>query len=120
MTEVAGECDKRFETVKKALAELLDGEDVGASAAVFVDGEPVADLWGGPEFAAAGKEGVQVAAAPGDTRTGAETAGIRLSDCNSVAWRRAQIPSGSGYGNARSVAAVQRRLPRSEHRHSCL
>jgi CubicO group peptidase (beta-lactamase class C family) len=26
---------------------------------------------------------------------------------NSPAWRRAEIPSGSGYGNARSVAAVQ-------------
>jgi len=32
---------------------------------------------------------------------------IRISDGNSVAWRRAEIPSGSGYGNARSVAAVQ-------------
>jgi CubicO group peptidase (beta-lactamase class C family) len=26
---------------------------------------------------------------------------------NSPRWRRAEIPSGSGYGNARSVAAVQ-------------
>jgi CubicO group peptidase (beta-lactamase class C family) len=26
---------------------------------------------------------------------------------NSPSWRRAEIPSGSGYGNARSVAAVQ-------------
>ena len=33
--------------------------------------------------------------------------GIRLSDGNSVAWRRAEIPSAAGYGNARSVAAVQ-------------
>ena len=32
---------------------------------------------------------------------------IRISDGNSVAWRRAEIPSGSGYGNARSVAKVQ-------------
>jgi Beta-lactamase len=30
-----------------ALAESLDDADVGAPAAVFVDGEPVADLWGG-------------------------------------------------------------------------
>ncbi|MEV7096425.1 serine hydrolase domain-containing protein [Amycolatopsis sp. NPDC051045] len=28
-------------------------------------------------------------------------------DTNTVAWRRAEIPSGAGYGNARSVAAVQ-------------
>jgi CubicO group peptidase (beta-lactamase class C family) len=33
--------------------------------------------------------------------------GIRVSDANSLAWRRAQIPSASGFGNARSVAAVQ-------------
>jgi CubicO group peptidase (beta-lactamase class C family) len=28
-------------------------------------------------------------------------------DTNTVAWRRAEIPSGAAYGNARSVAAVQ-------------
>ena len=273
MADVQGECDKRFEAVRVALAESLDGDDVGASAAVFVDGEPVADVWGGhvdaartaawerdtianvfsttktmvalcaliladrgdldltapvarywPEFAAAGKEGVQVrhllshtaglpefdppvpqrdltdwqavtarlaaqaplwepgtlagyhsvtqgfgvgevirrvtgvsiadffaseiagplgadfhitlaaehdhrfapglappdspdgdmiATAPSEEALPAEAMstaagdGIRLSDANSVAWRRAQIPSGSGYGNARSVAAIQ-------------
>jgi len=279
VADVQGVCDKRFEAVAMALAESLDGDDVGASAAVFVDGEPVADVWGGhadaarttdwerdtianvfsttktmlalcaliladrgdldltapvarywPEFAAAGKEGVQVrhllshtaglpeldppvpardltdwqditarlaaqaplwepgtlagyhsitqgfvvgevirrvtgvsidsffaaevagplgadfhltlsaehdhrfapgiappespdgdmvAAPPPDATapvgvapvevappTGAGE-GIRLSVANSVAWRRAQIPSGSGYGNARSVAAIQ-------------
>jgi CubicO group peptidase (beta-lactamase class C family) len=47
VTEVKGSCDKRFETVRDALAESLDDRDVGASAAVFVDGELVADLWGG-------------------------------------------------------------------------
>jgi CubicO group peptidase (beta-lactamase class C family) len=289
VAEVQGAYDKRFEAVPMALAESLDGDDVGASAAVFVDGEPVADVWGGhvdaartaawerdtianvfsttktmvalcaliladrgdldltapvarywPEFAAAGKEGVQVrhllshtaglpefdppvpqrdltdwqdvtarlaaqaplwepgtlagyhsvtqgfgvgevvrrvtgvsiadffaaevagplgadfhftlsaehdhrfapgiappdspdgdmiAAAPPDetapdepapdepapdetapdeTAPPAEAAeAIRLSVTNTVAWRRAQIPSGSGYGNARSVAAIQ-------------
>lgn len=269
VAEVHGACDKRFDAVRVALAESLDDADVGASAAVFVDGEPVADLWGGyqdakktepweqdtitnvwsttktmvalsaliladrgdldldapvarywPEFAAAGKEqvlvrhllshtaglpefdppvavadlydwrgattrlarqaprwepgtlagyhsvtqgflvgevvrritgqslatffaehiakplgadfhltmpagaglderfapvlappdapdGDLVAAPPGDQ--GASTGGtaIRVSDGNSVAWRRAEILSGSGYGNARSVAAVQ-------------
>jgi CubicO group peptidase (beta-lactamase class C family) len=29
------------------LASSLDADDVGASAAVFVDGEPVVDIWGG-------------------------------------------------------------------------
>ncbi len=32
---------------------------------------------------------------------------IRASDGNTLAWRRAGIPSAGGYGNARSVAAVQ-------------
>ncbi|MFY9774683.1 MAG: serine hydrolase domain-containing protein, partial [Trebonia sp.] len=52
-------------------------------------------------------DGDLVAAPPGDQ--GASTGGtaIRVSDGNSVAWRRAEILSGSGYGNARSVAAVQ-------------
>ena len=274
VAEVHGTCDKRFDAVRVALAESLDDADVGASAAVFVDGEPVADLWGGykdakktepwepdtitnvwsttktmvalsalilsdrgdldldapvarywPEFAAAGKEqvlvrhllshtaglpefdppvavadlydwrgattrlarqatrwepgtlagyhsvtqgflvgevvrritgqslatffaehvaiplgadfhltmpagaglderfapvlappdapdGDLVAAPPGEpgSSTSAADGGgtaIRISDGNSVAWRRAEILSGSGYGNARSVAAVQ-------------
>ncbi len=32
---------------------------------------------------------------------------IRVRDANSLAWRRAQIPAASGFGNARSVALVQ-------------
>ncbi len=245
-------CPPRFAAVREALAESLQKDDVGASAAVFVDGEPVVDIWGGfadaartipwqrdtitnvwsttktmvalcmliladrgevdltapvarywPEFAAAGKDGVQLrhvlahtaglpdfappvtaadlydwpavtarlAAqpprwAPGTTagyhaltqgfvlgevirrvtgrRPGAffagevagplgadfhiglpaehdhrvapviappagaaAGAGIRVSDSNSPAWRRAQIPAAGGFGNARSVAAVQ-------------
>jgi CubicO group peptidase (beta-lactamase class C family) len=274
VAEVHGTCDKRFDAVRVALAESLDDADVGASAAVFVDGEPVADLWGGykdakktepweqdtitnvwsttktmvalsaliladrgdldldapvarywPEFAAAGKEQVLVRhllshtaglpefdppvavadlydwrgattrlarqaprwepgalagyhsvtqgflvgevvrrvtgqslatffaehiaiplgadfhltmpagaglderfapvlappdapdgdlvaappGGPGSSTSAAEGGGtaIRVSDGNSVAWRRAEILSGSGYGNARSVAAVQ-------------
>ncbi|HET7017072.1 MAG TPA: serine hydrolase domain-containing protein [Streptosporangiaceae bacterium] len=271
MAEIHGECDERFDAVRKALEECLDSVDVGASAAVFVDGEPVADLWGGytdagrtvpwerdtitcvfsvsktmqalclliladrglldldapvakywPEFAAAGKEGVLIrhvlshtaglqdfdepvaaselydwpsvtarlaAQAPSwepgtlagyhsvtqgfilgevirrvtgrdpgvffaeevagplgadfhvglpaehDRRVapvlvppdspsgdwvasaesssedpGATVVGLRVSDANTVAWRRAQIPSVNGFGNARSVAAVQSAL----------
>ena len=51
VAEVHGTCDKRFDAVRVALAESLDDADVGASAAVFVDGEPVADLRGGYEDA---------------------------------------------------------------------
>jgi len=47
VAEIHGVCDKRFGAVRTALAESLDGDDVGASAAVFLDGEPVVDIWGG-------------------------------------------------------------------------
>ena len=37
-----------FEAVREAFAaNLSSGRDVGAAAAVFIDGEPVVDLWGG-------------------------------------------------------------------------
>src|SRR5215813_629768 len=37
-----------FEAVRDAFAaNLSSGADVGAAAAVFIDGEPVVDLWGG-------------------------------------------------------------------------
>jgi CubicO group peptidase (beta-lactamase class C family) len=268
VTEIQGVWEKRFEAVRDALAESLDDQDVGASAAVFLDGEPVVDIWGGyadaaravpwerdtivnvwsvsktmlalcalvladrgdldldapvarywPEFAAAGKQGVLVrhvlahtaglpeidgvvteedlydwpgvtarlaaqaprwepgklagyhsvtqgfivgevirrvtglpvsaffarevagplgadfrftvpvaddrrfapglappeaaadwrSAPPASAADGVvgHQGGIRLAVANSPAWRRAEIPSGSGYGNARSVAAVQ-------------
>jgi CubicO group peptidase (beta-lactamase class C family) len=42
----------------------------------------------------------------GDTPATAGTP-MRVRDGNSVAWRRAQIPAASGFGNARSVALVQ-------------
>jgi CubicO group peptidase (beta-lactamase class C family) len=45
------------------------------------------------------------ASAPGNTA--APGTAVRVRDGNSVAWRRAQIPAASGFGNARSVALVQ-------------
>jgi len=48
VAEVRGTCDERFCMVRDTLAANLDaGEDVGASVAVFLDGEPVVDIWGG-------------------------------------------------------------------------
>jgi CubicO group peptidase (beta-lactamase class C family) len=48
------------------------------------------------------------ASAPGSAPPAAGTAtAVRVRDGNSVAWRRAQIPAASGFGNARSVALVQ-------------
>jgi CubicO group peptidase (beta-lactamase class C family) len=46
--EVQGTYDERFRAVYDVLErQLNNGEDIGASAAVFIDGEPVVDIWGG-------------------------------------------------------------------------
>jgi len=43
-----GVCAPRFRKVSDVLAaNLASGADIGASAAVYLDGEPVVDLWGG-------------------------------------------------------------------------
>ena len=47
MAEVHGSCDERFAGVRDALAQRLDGEELGASIAVDLDGETVVDIWGG-------------------------------------------------------------------------
>jgi CubicO group peptidase (beta-lactamase class C family) len=48
MPDVHGTCDERYAAVRQVLADNLDsGADVGASVAVYVDGEPVVDIWGG-------------------------------------------------------------------------
>jgi CubicO group peptidase (beta-lactamase class C family) len=47
VAEIQGTYEQRFKGVRDALSTSLDGEDIGASAAVFVDGEPVVDIWGG-------------------------------------------------------------------------
>jgi CubicO group peptidase (beta-lactamase class C family) len=48
MAEISGVCEERFSGVRDALAANLDkGLDIGASVAVFVDGVPVVDIWGG-------------------------------------------------------------------------
>jgi len=48
MADVQGTCAPGFEGVRDAIASTLDsGLDVGACAAVTVDGELVADVWGG-------------------------------------------------------------------------
>jgi CubicO group peptidase (beta-lactamase class C family) len=79
----------------------------------FLVGEVVRRITGrslGAFFAdeVAGPLGADYAAsAPGKTAAAAPGTGIRVRDGNSVAWRRAQIPAASGFGNARSVALVQ-------------
>lgn len=48
MAEISGVCDEKFAAVRQVLSDNIDsGLDLGASAAVFIDGEPVVDIWGG-------------------------------------------------------------------------
>lgn len=48
MAEINGKFDEKFALVAETLSQSLDcGDDIGASAAVFIDGEPVVDIWGG-------------------------------------------------------------------------
>ncbi len=48
MADIKGTWDPRFEGVASTLASSLDaGTDVGAAVAVFLEGEPVVDVWGG-------------------------------------------------------------------------
>jgi CubicO group peptidase (beta-lactamase class C family) len=45
---IEGKCDPRFARVRDAFARNFDKEgEVGAAAAVVLDGSPVVDLWGG-------------------------------------------------------------------------
>jgi CubicO group peptidase (beta-lactamase class C family) len=47
-SEVSGHCSERFAAVRDALAEnLASGEELGASLVINIDGEVVADMWGG-------------------------------------------------------------------------
>ncbi|MET7650739.1 MULTISPECIES: serine hydrolase domain-containing protein [unclassified Streptomyces] len=54
MADIQGSYDDLFAAVPTALAALLDGGDAGGSVAVFVDGEPVVDVWGGSADVARG------------------------------------------------------------------
>ena len=48
MTEIQGTCDERFAAVRTAFQHHFDDElEVGATVAVFLEGEPVVELWGG-------------------------------------------------------------------------
>jgi CubicO group peptidase (beta-lactamase class C family) len=47
-SEVKGNCSARFQGVRDALADkLASGDELGASIVINIDGEIVADMWGG-------------------------------------------------------------------------
>ncbi len=48
MSVVEGTCDSRFKALADVFAAQIEsGEDLGASLALTIDGEPLVDLWGG-------------------------------------------------------------------------
>jgi len=48
MTSVQGQCDSAFAGVREVFEDsFADGQNLGAAVAVFADGRPVVDLWGG-------------------------------------------------------------------------
>ncbi|WP_261991340.1 serine hydrolase domain-containing protein [Streptomyces sp. OR43] len=48
MPQIHGHCDERFAAVRGAFeANFLERDELGAAVTVLVDGQPVADLWGG-------------------------------------------------------------------------
>src|SRR5436853_3038188 len=48
MVEAQGTCDERFNSVRDVFqTNLNNGQDVGASVAIVLEGELVLDLWGG-------------------------------------------------------------------------
>lgn len=53
MADIQGSYDELFSAVPSALAGFVDDGDVGGAVAVFVDGQPVVDVWAG--FADAGR-----------------------------------------------------------------
>jgi CubicO group peptidase (beta-lactamase class C family) len=45
---ISGSCESRFDTVKAAFAQnLMERGDLGAAVCIYIDGQPVVDLWGG-------------------------------------------------------------------------
>src|SRR2546427_10355383 len=54
--QIQGKCDSRFMAVRDAFAENFTAHgEVGAAVCVYVDGQPVVDLWGGYADAARSK-----------------------------------------------------------------
>jgi Beta-lactamase len=48
MSPIYGSCHDPFLALRNLLSDnLSSGADIGASIAVFIDGEPVVDIWGG-------------------------------------------------------------------------
>ncbi|MFF3329157.1 serine hydrolase domain-containing protein [Streptomyces sp. NPDC002888] len=92
----------------RSVGEFLAEEVAGPLGADFRIGLPAEhDHRVAPTVPPPGRDEDCTASAPGGSATPSAATAIRVRDGNSVAWRRAQIPAASGFGNARSVALVQ-------------
>jgi CubicO group peptidase (beta-lactamase class C family) len=91
----------------RTLGEFFATEIAGPLGADFSIGlAPEHDSRVAPAVPPPSRDEEYTAGASGSGAPAAGTA-VRVRDGNSVAWRRAQIPAASGFGNARSVALVQ-------------
>ncbi|WP_449342371.1 serine hydrolase domain-containing protein, partial [Streptomyces aurantiogriseus] len=92
----------------RSVGEFFAAEIAGPLGADFRIGLPGEhDHRVAPTVPPPGRDEDWTASAPGSSAAPAAGTGIRVRDGNSEAWRRAQIPAASGFGNARSVALVQ-------------
>ncbi|MDI9829843.1 serine hydrolase domain-containing protein [Streptomyces sp. KAU_LT] len=92
----------------RGVGEFLADEVTGPLGADFHIGLPAGhDQRVAPAIPPAGRDEDYTSSAPGGPADSEAGNGVRVRDGNSLAWRRAQIPAASGYGNARSVALVQ-------------
>ncbi|MFB6637272.1 serine hydrolase domain-containing protein [Streptomyces chartreusis] len=92
----------------RSVGDFLAAEVTGPLGADFHIGlPPEHDHRVAPAIPPTGKDEDYSASAPGNPSGSEAGNGVRVRDGNSTAWRRAQIPAASGYGNARSVALVQ-------------
>ncbi|MBO4257972.1 serine hydrolase domain-containing protein [Streptomyces griseorubiginosus] len=92
----------------RSVGEFFAAEIAGPLGADFHLGlGPEHDHRVGPSVPPPSRDEDYAASAAGGPEVPATATAIRLRDGNSLAWRRAQIPAASGFGNARSVALVQ-------------
>ncbi|MGI5379820.1 serine hydrolase domain-containing protein [Streptomyces sp. CA-251387] len=92
----------------RSVGEFLAEEVTGPLGADFHIGlSPEHDHRVAPAIPPAGRDEDYAASAPGNPAGSEAGNGVSVRDGNSLAWRRAQIPAASGFGNARSVALVQ-------------
>src|SRR5262245_49274852 len=80
---LGGTCSEKFAPLRELLADrLATGDELGASLAVMIDGEPVIDLWGGWEDEACTKPWTQdtIACVFSTTKTMAALAALVLVD----------------------------------------